>query len=97
MVLALQEPSSRGKPTAIFVEALDPGIDPAVTQTTEGRWIPAPQAAFVLGVKRRGVMGPPTVAYANTDAAQQVAKQHGGSVHGWNQLVEQIVSGAAKR
>jgi len=72
-------PSPHGRVEASFVEVLDPDEDPATSHTGEHPWSPVENAGYVVGVKRRGIMGPPVLVYRDTETATRVAESHPGA------------------
>lgn len=89
-VVYASNPSGHGKPTAIFVETLDPSADPEKTDAAARPWAPVESASFVVGIERTGIMGKPALAYAARDEAEQVAKRFGGTVVSWAELQERL-------
>ncbi|MCK6553760.1 nitrous oxide reductase accessory protein NosL [Candidatus Binatia bacterium] len=89
-VVYASNPSGHGKPTAIFVETLDPRADPGKTDAAARPWAPVQSVSFVAGIERAGVMGKPALAYAARDEAEQVAKRFGGTVVSWAELQERL-------
>ena len=75
-------PSPHGKPVRTFVEVSEPGAGAALSAAPLP-WQPAESAKYVLGVPRAGVMGLPTLAYADEPAARSAAQTLGGSVADW--------------
>lgn len=90
VVVYASNPSAHGKPTAIFVETLDPSAAPENTDPAARPWAPVESASFVAGIERAGVMGKPALAYAARDEAEQVAKRYGGTVMSWAELQERL-------
>lgn len=90
VVVYASNPSAHGKPTAIFVETLDPGTDPAKTDAAPRPWAAVQSVSFVAGIERAGVMGKPALAYAVPQEAEQVAKRYGGTVMSWAELQERL-------
>lgn len=72
LLVHLSAPSPHGKPAQIWVEALAPDEDPSESHTGPHEWIPAERAVYVVGIERRGIMGPPVLVYRSQDDAQQV-------------------------
>jgi len=60
----LQAPSPHGAVQATFVEALDPLVKLEDVGKSERAWIPAEAAQYLVGRKRRGIMGEPVLVYA---------------------------------
>lgn len=71
----LAAPSPHGAPKGVFVEVMAPDEDPTEAHLGPHPWIRAEQAVFVVGVKRRGIMGPPVLVYRTPADAQRVAQQ----------------------
>ena len=86
MVRYYEVPSPHGKPTAVFVEIMDPAIPPLTLSDEPRPWYPAEEAFYVLGLPRTGIMGDPIMAYATDEEAIQVL-EHGGFLAGWNNLI----------
>lgn len=86
MVHYLQSPSPHGKPSALFVEALEPSFDPASIDTAPRQWVSAETASYVVGIERKRVMGRAVLAYAERSHAEAAAKKSGGRVKTWNEL-----------
>lgn len=80
-------PSPHGKPQATWVEVQDAAADPTVMNTDPRPWLPANDAAYALGVPRRGVMGPPVVAYGSTaDVKKATAAIASAQLLTWTEL-----------
>ena len=86
LVLYLQAPSPHGSVKAVFVEDLGEGFDPAGSDKKEHAWVAAPSASYVVGVARRGIMGPPVLSFKNPEQAHAAATKHGGTRATWNEL-----------
>jgi nitrous oxide reductase accessory protein NosL len=72
-------PSPHGRVESGFVEVLDPDEAPGKSHTGEHPWAPIESAAYVVGVKRPGIMGPPVLVYRDTETAVRVASSHPGA------------------
>jgi len=72
-------PSPHGRVEATYVEVMDPAEDPDASHTGEHPWSPAEDAAYVVGVERRGIMGPSVLAYPDAESAARVAASHPGA------------------
>lgn len=92
LVQYLAEPSPHGKPTAIYVETLDPAQDPKQNATEERPWAPAESAGYVVGVERRGIMGKPVLAYPSRELAVTAAARHKGQPKQWSELHAHVTS-----
>lgn len=57
----------------------------------EGRWVPAREAFYVVGSDRRGAMGPTLAAFAEDQAAEAFAAEHGGTVKGFDGIDRELV------
>jgi copper chaperone NosL len=79
-------PSAHGRPAVIFVEALEPGADPAEASLAPRPWVPVRSAGFVVGIDRAGIMGKPALAYATQGEAEAMARQYGGVAVTWEDL-----------
>ena len=86
MMQYLRAPSRHGEAVEIYVEAVEPGLDPATTPVDELPWMRAESAHFVTGVKRNGIMGPPVLTYEHAADAESAATRHKGHVRTWQQL-----------
>lgn len=73
LLVHLSAPSPHGPARAVFVEAMRADEDPAATHTGPHPWLPAEDAAYVVGVERSGVMGAPVLVYADASVARGVA------------------------
>lgn len=79
MLVHLDAPSRHGETPYIFVEVLRPDEDPMESHAGEHPWIPAEEAFYVVGVKRKNIMGPPILSYADAETAAKVASSHPGA------------------
>jgi len=86
--LMARAPTPRGKPLAIYVEALSPSFDWSQMSTEPLKWISADQAHFVAGAVRHLVMGPPLLSYADAQAAESAADRLGVRPLRWQKLFE---------
>lgn len=69
----LAAPSPHGRAELVLVEVLSPGEDPTRVDTGPHEWLVADQAWYVVGFPRKGIMGPPVLAYGDRDTAERVA------------------------
>jgi thiamine biosynthesis lipoprotein len=69
----LEVPSPHGAAERVFVEVMDPTEDPLESHTAPHPWIPAEDAVYLVGILRRGIMGPPVLVYRSRAEAEQVA------------------------
>jgi thiamine biosynthesis lipoprotein len=69
----LEVPSPHGAPEQVFVEIMEPTEDPLESHTAPHPWIPAEEAVYLVGIARRGIMGPPVLVYRTRADAEQVA------------------------
>ena len=72
-------PSPHGRIEATFVEVMDPSQDPLETHEGEHAWTRAEDATYVVGVKRRGIMGAPVLVYGSEADATAVVDAHAGA------------------
>jgi copper chaperone NosL len=79
LMVQLGAPSPHGRPTEVWVEVLATDADPDERATHAHRWLPADEAWYVVGLERRGIMGPPVLAYAEKAHAEARASQHEGT------------------
>jgi len=90
-------PSPHGKPKAIWVELMDDKADPTEMKTDARPWALADDASFVLGVPRRGVMGPPVLSYADKASAERATARHRDvKHHTWHKLRPAVLSAAER-
>jgi nitrous oxide reductase accessory protein NosL len=68
----LEVPSPSGEPLEVLVEVMEPEEDPLVSHPDPHPWMSAGEAAFVLGIHRRGIMGEPVLVYIDVETAEQV-------------------------
>jgi len=68
-----QAPSPHGKAKAVFVEVQPASVDVNKVAMLPKPWISAEKAHFVLGVRRRTIMGPPVLAFATAADASAAA------------------------
>lgn len=78
LLVHLAAPSPHGRVTRVQVEVMQPGEDPALGDVHAHAWVAADTAWYVVGVERRGIMGPPVLAYAKREGAEAVARGHDG-------------------
>jgi copper chaperone NosL len=88
----LEGPSPHGQVVEIYVETVDPKLDPADTSPAARPWIDAASATYVVGIDRPGIMGPPALVFESAAAAQAVATKRGGQVVGWPRLGDALFS-----
>ena len=74
LLVYLEAPLPHGAPSKVLVELMDPDEDPGETHSGSHAWIPAEDAVYVVGIERRGIMGPPVLTYRSHEAAQQVTE-----------------------
>ena len=79
LLVHLSAPSPHGRADDVWVEVMAPTESPAERGTHAHRWIAASAAFYVVGVERRGIMGPPVLAYAERSHAESVAGMHDGA------------------
>jgi copper chaperone NosL len=79
--VAVQSPSPRGKPVAVWVEAAPADVE--LVATAPLPWVAAEGAYFVVGFERPGVMGRPGLAAADPAVAAALAERFGGRVVDW--------------
>ena len=80
-----QNPSSKGKPRAVYVEALPTTLSSS-GDTTPLPWVPVDEAWFVFGAERRGVMGTPVLAFGDEAAARLQGDSLGSTPVRWAPL-----------
>lgn len=83
---AAQTPDPRGRPQAVWVEALPAADAPLAEVRGPLPWLRAESASFVVGVQRPGVMGHPVLAYASLAQARAAAVVAGGRLATWEAL-----------
>ncbi len=104
LVQYLQAPSRHGKVTHTFVEALPADVDPETPDMKPHPWLPAVDAHYLLGAKRRGIMGPPVLCFAtraDADAAKKrLTTPAGGhaalAAHDWARLPAAVLEAAQR-
>ena len=96
MLHYLKAPSPHGRVTGVFVEVLDPNLDPMLLSSSPRPWLTADQAAFVVGFPREGFMGPPLLAYEKRTDAEAAAK-HGARVTDWRNLADEVEAIGARK
>ncbi len=79
LMVHLGAPSPHGRAAEVWVEVLGADADPDERASHAHRWWPADQAWYVVGVERRGIMGPPVLAYAEQAHAEARARRHEGA------------------
>ena len=97
----LQAPSPHGEALAIMVEVMDPDEDPMETHTGPHPWVPAGEATYVLGVRRKGIMGEPVLVYRDRAAAEAAVGAAAAVIVGfdglerwWNDLHDEATGDA---
>ena len=90
MLHYLPTPSPHGAATAVFVEVLEPGVDPAVHEHDTKRWVAAETAGYVIGVPRERIMGRPVLVYDTPTVAQAEAKRLNARAVDWATLQKTI-------
>jgi nitrous oxide reductase accessory protein NosL len=68
----LEAPSPHGDPASVLVEVMDPSEDPSQHHPGAHPWIPARDGVYVVGIRRRQIMGPPVLVYQDQASAEQV-------------------------
>jgi len=76
VLVHLSAPSPHGRASNVWVEVMEPTQSPDERATHAHRWLPAADAWYVVGVERRGIMGPPVLAYAELAHAESAAGLH---------------------
>jgi nitrous oxide reductase accessory protein NosL len=79
LLVHLSAPSRHGKVARIFVEVMRPDEDPMESHTGAHPWAPAADVFFVVGVPRRGIMGPPILSYRDATTATAAVQAHPGA------------------
>jgi copper chaperone NosL len=79
LLVHLSVPSPHGHAATVRVEVLAPDEDPADRDRGAHAWVDADDASYVVGVERRGIMGPPVLAYAKRVDAERAASGHDGA------------------
>lgn len=92
----LEAPSPHGAVVATHVEVLAVDDDPAARSTAPERWVNAEEAAYVLGVPRRMIMGEPVLVYASHEDAERAAERLGGRTMNWTTLRSDLRAAAAR-
>ena len=85
----LDLPSPSGKPISIYCEVIPDAQPPSDMETSFQAWKEASSLFYVVGIKRKGVMGAPVMSYSTTKAAENAAKNFGGKVVTFEQLRKQ--------
>jgi nitrous oxide reductase accessory protein NosL len=83
----LEAPSPHGDPASVLVEVMDPSEDPWETHVGAHPWIPARDGVYVVGVRRRQIMGPPVLVYRDRASAERVIAGTDGRVLDYPELV----------
>ena len=99
-----QAPSRHGKVTDTFVEVLPVDVDPETPDMKPRPWLPAAKVHYLLGAKRRGIMGPPVLSFAtrvDADAARKRLMAAAGEnaaidVHDWAKLPAAVLKAAQR-
>jgi len=73
LLVHLSAPSPHGRAAQVLVEVVSPDADPTVLDMGPHDWVAAELAFFVVGIPRKGVMGPAVLAYRDAAAAESVA------------------------
>mgnify|MGYP001825790677 CR=1 FL=1 len=73
----LEAPSPHGRPEDVWVEVMDPEEDPWDVHPEAHPWVLAQDAIYVVGVRRRQIMGPPVLVYRDRPSAERVAGSEG--------------------
>jgi copper chaperone NosL len=73
LLVHLSAPSPHGHAEQVLVEVVSPDADPSASDTGPHEWVAADQAFFVVGIPRKGVMGPAVLAYRDSAVAESVA------------------------
>ena len=68
----LEAPSPHGSPAKVFVEVMDPAEDPWDSHPGAHPWVAAEDGVYVVGAKRRQIMGAPVLVYRDRASAAQV-------------------------
>ena len=82
----VQNPSSKGRPVGMFVEALPVGVEPTSTSNAELPWRSVHDVWFVFGTARPGVMGEPVLVFAERSTANLHATKLGTQEVSWTAL-----------
>jgi nitrous oxide reductase accessory protein NosL len=97
MMTYLLAPSPHGKTKAVFVETLDPKVDPTIFSKPQRPWRDSEKSTYVLGVDKPRVMGKPILVYETTKQAKAVAEKYKGKVVGWSGLLATFKKPATKK
>lgn len=81
-------PGAKGRPIAVWVEALPADFDWTVNDTAPLPWTDATAAHYVFGAPRTHVMGVPVLSYAEPALARKVADTLGSTPVTWQDLLE---------
>ena len=87
----LSDKNAHGAPAAVYVEALEPSMEPMERETKGHPWILASDAVFVTGVERTGVMGEPVLAFRTVSEAETLTERYSGKVTAWDGVRERLV------
>ena len=82
----VQAPNPLGAPSATWVEALGADWTPDSRDASQKGWVPAGDAAYVVGFERPGVMGQPVASFGRAPDARAVAEAEGRRTVTWRQL-----------
>ncbi len=83
----LQTPTPLGAPTAVWVEDLGPGFELLAFDTAIRPYVPAEQAAYVVGAGRPRIMGLPILSFTDPATAARFTS-HGAHLTTWADLIE---------
>ncbi len=78
LLVHLSAPSPHGEVKAVFVEVMEPDEDPLESHPGPHAWLRAEEVTFVVGVPRRGIMGPPVLSYRDAAAAESAVGERDG-------------------
>jgi nitrous oxide reductase accessory protein NosL len=79
LLVHLSAPSRHGEVIDTYVEVMHPDEDPMESHTGTHPWAPAADVFFVVGVARRGIMGPPILSYRDAATATAVVQTQPGA------------------
>ncbi|MFU8803047.1 MAG: nitrous oxide reductase accessory protein NosL, partial [Bradymonadaceae bacterium] len=84
-------PSPHGSITHVFLETLDPAVDPMIPDASARPWTTPEQAKFVVDVARPGVMGKPVLVYDARADVGVVTAEHGGRAVTWEEVEAHVL------
>lgn len=58
----------------------------------KGHWVPAREAFYVAGSDRKGAMGPTLASFAERQAAEDFAAEHGGTIEGFDAIDRELMA-----